>query len=47
MLIEVDETRLTNDISHIEIRKRKDKIVVVEIPKGKTTKEITINANAR
>lgn len=41
LTIQIDEKKL-EQISHIEIRKkRKDMIVVVEIPKGKITKEIT------
>ena len=39
--IEIDEKRLKN-LSHIEIRERKGKIAVVEVPKGKTTAEIEI-----
>jgi len=39
MLIEIDEKRLDR-ISHFEIRRRKESIVVVEIPKGKTVEEI-------
>lgn len=38
MQIEIDEKRL-DKISHIEIRRRKDAVVVVEIPKGKTIQE--------
>ncbi len=39
--VEIDEKRLMN-LSHIEIRVRKGKIAVVEVPKGKTTEEIEI-----
>lgn len=39
----IDEKRL-EQISHLEIRKKKnDKIVVVEIPKGKIKEEIELN----
>lgn len=39
--IEIDEKKL-EQLSHIEIRKKKkDKIVIVEIPKGKISQEIT------
>ncbi len=46
MTVEINENKLGKDISHYEIRKRKDSIVVVEIPKGKTIKEIKSQADA-
>ena len=42
MKIEIDEKRL-DKISHFEIRRRKDSVVIVEIPKGKTIKEVKQN----
>ena len=40
--IEIDETKL-DKLSHIEIRKKKkDQIVIAEIPKGAIVKEVAI-----
>lgn len=37
--IEIDEKRL-KEISHYEIRQRKEGIVLVEVPKSKTIKSV-------
>ena len=41
MQIEVDE-KLLDKGSHIEIRKRKDEIVVMEVPKSKQIKTVKV-----
>ena len=38
----IDEKKLER-CSHMEIRKRKDKVVLVEVPKGKTIRELQSN----
>lgn len=38
--IEIDEKELER-ISHLEVRKRKDEIIVLEVPKAKQIKSIT------
>lgn len=41
--IQIDEKQLADKVSHYEIRKRKDAIVVVAVPKAHTLKEYKVN----
>lgn len=40
VMIEIDEKSLER-ISHLEVRKRKDEIVILEVPKAKQIQSIT------